>query len=93
MASFEELRQARLDKLAILKKNGIDPYPATIKRDFYLNEVVEKFASLAGSASGAGVPASDAKTINLVGRVMSLRPQGGLIFFISMMAQPNSRVF
>jgi lysyl-tRNA synthetase class 2 len=98
MASFEELRQARLDKLAILKKNGIDPYPATVKRDFYLNEAVEKFTSLAGASAGnagsarettrgttnaatGGIPASDAKIINLVGRVMSLRPQGGLIFF------------
>lgn len=71
MASLEEIRQTRLEKLELLKKQGINPYPATSKRDYALQEVVEKFDILE----------KEGKTISLVGRVMSLRIQGGLIFF------------
>ncbi|MDQ3076830.1 MAG: lysine--tRNA ligase [bacterium] len=71
MASQEEIRQGRLEKLTLLKKNGIDPYPASVERDYPLIEVIEKFESLE----------KEGKTLSLVGRVMSLRAQGGLIFF------------
>lgn len=69
MASLEEIRQARLQKLELLKKHGIDPYPAKARRDFSLQEVAERFDTIG------------TKEITLVGRVMSLRAQGGLIFF------------
>ncbi len=71
MASLEEIRQARLEKLALLKKNGMNPYPAESQRDFSLSEVIEKFETLE----------KEGKTIHIVGRIMSLREQGGLIFF------------
>ncbi len=71
MANLEELRQARLQKLNLLKKNGIDPYPAQARRDFSLSELVEKFEKLA----------SENEVVYLAGRVMSMRAQGALIFF------------
>ncbi len=67
MASFEEIRQVRLQKLNFLKESGIDAYPIDSKRDCTLKEVIERF--------------EEGQTYNLVGRVMSLRPQGGLAFF------------
>src|ERR1700733_15032180 len=73
MASLEEIRNTRLEKLAILKKNGIDPYPATSRKDFSLKEVVEDFEKISKE--------SETKNIFLVGRIMSLRAQGGLQFF------------
>lgn len=71
MASLEEIRQARLAKLAKLKDAGIDPYPATTSRTHQIGDVLTSFDDLS----------SKGETVTLAGRVMSLRPQGGLIFF------------
>ena len=70
MASVEEIRNTRLAKLETLKKAGINAYPITAKRDYTLNEVATSFAKL-----------STKKSVTIVGRIMSLRPQGALIFF------------
>jgi lysyl-tRNA synthetase class 2 len=70
MASLEELRQNRLEKLELLKKNGINPYPAETHRDFSLIELAQQFEA----------KEKENKDISIAGRVMSLRPQGGLIF-------------
>ncbi len=75
MASFEELRDARLQKLNKLKEQGINPYPISSQQDYTLKEVVERFEELSKTHGEGG------KSLSLVGRVMSLRPQGGLIFF------------
>ncbi|MFA6397958.1 MAG: lysine--tRNA ligase [Candidatus Paceibacterota bacterium] len=71
MASLDEIRNVRLQKLELLKDKGMDPYPARVKKDFTLKEVVDDFSKLSG----------EGKEISLVGRIMSLRPQGGLVFF------------
>ncbi|MDO8590386.1 MAG: lysine--tRNA ligase [bacterium] len=70
MASIEEIRNTRLEKLRVLKEKGLNPYPVTTKRDFTLAEAVAGFKKF-----------SKKKTIALAGRIMSLRPQGGLAFF------------
>src|SRR3989338_7510043 len=70
MASIEEIRVTRLQKLEKLKARGIDSYPAHAKKDYDLENVVLNFTKL-----------SKKKSLSLVGRVMSLRPQGGLVFF------------
>jgi len=69
MSSLVNIRNNRIEKLKILKDMGINPYPAISRRDFSLKEVSEKFDSLLKN-----------KDIHLVGRVMSLREQGALIF-------------
>jgi lysyl-tRNA synthetase class 2 len=71
MASLEELRQTRLAKLERIKQEGINPYPAKTKRDHTLAETIEQFEALE----------KEVKTVTLAGRIMSLRAQGGLIFF------------
>src|SRR3989338_10171446 len=70
MASIEEIRNTRLAKRETLKSAGINAYPTTTERDCDLAETVLKFDKL-----------SKKKSITLAGRVVSLRPQGGLVFF------------
>jgi len=71
MASFEEIRKTRIEKLNLLKDMGINPYPATCNRDFYLKDLIADFDRISSKGDG----------VSLVGRVMSIRGQGGLIFF------------
>lgn len=67
----DELRQARLAKLELLKEKGIDPYPADSHPTHSIKEAIESFETLESSK----------ESITLAGRVMSFRSQGGLIFF------------
>jgi len=71
MASLEEIRTERLKKLKMLREKGINPYPISTHYDYTLNEILGRFEELRESE----------KSINLVGRVRTLRIQGGLIFF------------
>lgn len=70
MSNLDEIRQARLNKLAILKEKGIDPYPAESHATHTIKQVSDSFAELETSHA----------TVTIVGRVMSFRSQGGLIF-------------
>ncbi len=70
MASLEELRDARLGKLAKLRESGMDPYPAKTARDF----------SVAGALGDFETLSSIQKSVTLAGRVIALRPQGALVF-------------
>lgn len=69
MSSIDEIRSARLAKLSLLKERGINPYPATTKRDTTIAEAVTHFESL-----------KEGKTIIVAGRIMSWRGQGKIIF-------------
>ncbi len=71
MASLEEIRNTRLEKLERLKKVGMNPYPISTEKDFDLKDLIADFEKVAAKE----------KPVSLVGRVVSLRPQGGLIFF------------
>ena len=68
MATLQELRNIRLDKLAQLKKLGIDPYPGKVKKDKNNSEILNNFKKF-----------KDKKT-TLTGRVMSWREHGALVF-------------
>jgi lysyl-tRNA synthetase class 2 len=70
MASFEEIRKVRIDKLNLLQGKGVNPYPAKTAREYSLKQVIDSFEDLAKKES-----------IVLVGRVMAVRGQGALIFF------------
>lgn len=70
MSSLEELRNTRIEKLKLLEKEGINPYPAVSKMDHTLLEVINNFDEISKKAS-----------VSLVGRVMAVRGQGGLVFF------------
>ena len=72
MASLEEIREARLKKVDILKSKGINPYPAKVSRDFTVAEVKNKFAEFESSAN----------TFSIAGRVMAIRGQGAILFAV-----------
>jgi lysyl-tRNA synthetase class 2 len=71
MSNIDEIRETRLQKLALLKKHGIHPYPAESRRDYSLQNLAEKFESLAVENT----------LVYIAGRIMSIRAQGALIFF------------
>jgi lysyl-tRNA synthetase class 2 len=71
MASIEEIRDARLKKIEILRSKGINPYPTTSKQDKTLAETILDFDTLA----------KDATALHLVGRILSIRAQGKIAFF------------
>ena len=71
MSNLDEIRDARLAKLQLLKEKGIDPYPAVSNATHTLIQLVNSFTSLE----------SEKVMVTAVGRVMSFRSQGGLIFF------------
>ena len=72
MASIDELRAARLAKLELLKKAGMDPYPAKVPRDFCLKDAKENFTEYEKSQ----------KPVNLAGRIMAIRGQGAILFLV-----------
>jgi len=70
MSSIDEIRNARIKKLELLKSKGINPYPAESKREITLKEAVDNFIEL-----------EKKKGIKwIAGRVMSIRGQGAIIF-------------
>lgn len=71
MASLEEIRQNRIEKIKALEAQGVNPFPVSVHRDYTLAELIKNFSKLSKSKK---------KQYSLVGRVMSLRPQGALIF-------------
>lgn len=70
MASLDELRAVRLQKLEALKAAGMDPYPAHVSRDLSLAAAKSRFEELE----------RDGSSLSLVGRIMSLRGQGAIQF-------------
>lgn len=74
MASIEELRSARISKIEKLRLAGMNPYPASLPRDYSLHVVKSSFDSLA--------PQSEAKPISVSGRVMIVRGQGKILFIV-----------
>lgn len=64
MATIDELKKVRLDKLEKLRKAGIDPYPASVTRDHTISEAL----TMKG------------KVVAVAGRVMGLRGHGKIVF-------------
>ncbi len=71
MASLEELRDARIAKINILKEAGMNPFEAETFRTHTIAEAIEGFAMLESGPT----------EITLAGRVLTMRGQGALIFF------------
>lgn len=72
MASLEELKQTRLNKLALLTQAGMEAYPAKVPRDSCLADARKNFAAIAESG----------QTYSVVGRVMAIRGQGAILFLV-----------
>ena len=70
MSSIDEIRETRIKKLELLRKKGINPYPAESNREISLKEAVEDFNNL-----------EKKKEIKwIAGRIMSVRGQGAIVF-------------
>ena len=70
MSSIDEIRDARINKIKLLRDKGMDPYPAESKREISLKDAVDSFDTLEKS-----------KEIKwIAGRIMSIRGQGAIIF-------------
>ncbi|MCX6797647.1 MAG: OB-fold nucleic acid binding domain-containing protein, partial [Candidatus Falkowbacteria bacterium] len=63
-------RADRLKKLQAIQKLGLDPYPAQVRRDYLIAEVLKKFAALEKKQA----------EFYIVGRLRSLRAHGNLTF-------------
>lgn len=70
MSSIDEIRNTRIKKLEILKKRGINPYPAESKRELSLKEAMDSFENFEKSKEDKWIS----------GRIMSIRGQGAIIF-------------
>ncbi len=70
MSAIDEIKNARIKKLELLKEKGIVPYPADSKRELSISDAINTFLSLEKSG--------EAKWI--AGRIMSIRGQGAIIF-------------
>jgi len=71
MSIRPDLRENRLAKLQKIIDAGFDPFPVDSKQDYTLVKVVEDFEELS----------SKQEVLHLTGRIMAIRPQGGLVFF------------
>lgn len=70
MATIDEIKAARLNKLKAIKDAGFLAYPAETKRTHNSKEALYNFGKLSKAK----------KELFLVGRIISLRQHGGLIF-------------
>ncbi|MDD5165327.1 MAG: lysine--tRNA ligase [Candidatus Pacebacteria bacterium] len=71
-SSLDELKNIRLAKLDLLKKAGIDAYPAKVPRDFCLADAKAGFAEYEKSQ----------KPVSVAGRIMAIRGQGAILFVV-----------
>lgn len=72
MASLEELRATRVQKLELLKKSGMDPYPSNVPRTFCLADAKNNFSEYEKLG----------KEVSVAGRVMAIRGQGAILFIV-----------
>ncbi len=80
MASQEEIKEVRLEKLKKLESLGIEAYPVSVRKDYDMESLREKFDSLAQEQGSEGQQDGRKQEIAVVGRIMSMRGQGALIF-------------
>ena len=71
MAFLDEIRAEHLKKADLLRRQGVDPYPAESYRTHENEAFLETFDLLSSSQ----------ETVTIAGRIMALRDQGGIIFF------------
>lgn len=74
MASIEELRDTRINKIKLLESAGMSAYPVSVPFDYSISEIKNRFDEL--------VEKSEEKNISTVGRVMVVRGQGAILFVV-----------
>lgn len=64
MATIDELKKTRTAKLEALREQGIDPYPATVRRDHTIAQARKR----------------DGESVSVAGRIRGLRGHGKIMF-------------
>lgn len=77
MASQEEIKAVRMEKLKKLESLGIESYPISVRKDYDIKDLREKFEELVKPEGSAEYVSQE---ICIVGRIMSMRGQGALVF-------------
>jgi lysyl-tRNA synthetase class 2 len=72
MASIDEIRKAKLEKINILREAGMNPFSKDIARDMTLAEAEGSFSELEKSGEKKSI----------AGRIMALRGQGAIMFAV-----------
>lgn len=70
MAFLEDVREERVQKIALMRERGMDPYPAETNRTHTTHDFLTHYDDILDSK----------ETVTLVGRMVSLRIQGGIAF-------------
>ena len=70
MASLEELRSVRIDKMKKLRDAGMDPFASRSSRTHTLSEIQNNFEALSSSK----------EIVTIAGRAMAIRGQGAILF-------------
>ena len=70
MSQLQDLRADREKKVAELRERGIDPYPATARETYTIEQFLTDFETLS----------ADGTSVTLVGRIMAKREHGALAF-------------
>src|SRR3989344_1837309 len=83
MASMEELREVRVQKLKELRRRGIDPYPAHVERTFSIADLKSRFDELAASG----------ESVKVTGRIRAIRSHGVSTFFDTQDGSGQLQVF
>ncbi|MDD3662635.1 MAG: lysine--tRNA ligase [Candidatus Pacebacteria bacterium] len=74
MASLSELKAVRLEKLNILKKAGMDPFPSSVYFSHSIKDLKNNFKSILDS--------NNSDEISVIGRVLVIRGQGAILFIV-----------
>lgn len=77
MTSQEQIKDVRLLKLKKIEDLGIEAYPVSVRKDYDLASLRTNFDSLLQEENS---DAQKNQEISIVGRIMSMRGQGALIF-------------
>lgn len=72
MSSIDEIRDARIAKLELLKKAGMNPFPSKVPRTFCLKDARESFDEYVKAD----------KEVSIAGRIMAIRGQGAILFAV-----------
>ncbi len=70
MATYEELRAVRMQKMQLLVDAGMAPYAGDVEHDYTLSELTKQFETLQTKGGD----------ICVAGRIMSIRGQGAILF-------------
>lgn len=76
MATLEEIKKVRLEKIDLLKKAGMEAYPSTVPWSMSICEAKANFAHNEKKSAEEGAEFS------LAGRVLALRGQGAILFAV-----------